>query len=423
MKKIINHAIVFTCFGSGFVLTQRPVDIYLSYIILIIFFIYYIAITKNIIFHKYFLILLFFLSFFSVVNIFIGNNSILLFLKQFLGIGFSGTVYYYFLKYNRFEFNKIFRIYIKFAFFIAIIGIFQEISYLLNFEPGYNYQSFIPNFKITETNIGLLRINSILPEPAHFAASIIPASFISIHNLFNYKDKPFFINRAQSIIIAISLVLSLSTIAFIGIIFIIFLIVLNYRKILFIIIGTVIAAIFSITIYLSIPDVKMRVDDTFSAITENNFQLRDANWSSFAILSNSIIAYQVFKTNPFFGFGLGSHPITYDKYIEKFVNIYDPEMVFLNRTDACSLFLRLISETGFFGIFILFFFIIKNYVSRNKNNSLWIISNAILALFFLNIIRQGHYFYNGFWLFIWIYYYISKTTILPKSLKLNKKIC
>ena len=73
------------------------------------------------------------------------------------------------------------------------------------------------------------------------------------------------------------------------------------------------------------------------------------------------------------------------------------------------MFLRLISETGIFGVGIFIFLIFRGYVRRDLNNETyhWIVSNSILVMILLNLFRQGHYFLNGFPFFVILYYYNS----------------
>jgi hypothetical protein len=47
--------------------------------------------------------------------------------------------------------------------------------------------------------------------------------------------------------------------------------------------------------------------------------------------------------------------------------------------------------------------------SREDNTNKWIISNAILVLLLINIVRQGHYVAYGFPAFILMYYYLYKS--------------
>jgi hypothetical protein len=35
----------------------------------------------------------------------------------------------------------------------------------------------------------------------------------------------------------------------------------------------------------------------------------------------------------------------------------------------------------------------------------WVISNGLVIIIVIYLVRQGHYFYNGFPFFLWLYYY------------------
>jgi len=125
--------------------------------------------------------------------------------------------------------------------------------------------------------------------------------------------------------------------------------------------------------------------------------------SSFILYNNYVVAMQNFKTNFVFGTGIGSHPIAFEKYsIAKNIKIWGFN---LNSADANSMLLRLISETGLFGVIIFLFIIIKCYVRRDTMHETyhWLVSNAILIMMLLNLFRQGHYFLNGFPFFVMLY--------------------
>ncbi|MCB0410712.1 MAG: hypothetical protein KDD29_10870, partial [Flavobacteriales bacterium] len=125
----------------------------------------------------------------------------------------------------------------------------------------------------------------------------------------------------------------------------------------------------------------------------------------FILYNNYIIATKNFKENPLFGTGLGSHPIAFEKYsIAKHIKVHGFN---LNSADANSMLLRLISETGLFGVIIMFYIIIKFYIKRDEEyeTNHWLISNGILIMILLNLFRQGHYFLNGFPFFVLLYVY------------------
>ena len=81
-----------------------------------------------------------------------------------------------------------------------------------------------------------------------------------------------------------------------------------------------------------------------------------------------------------------------------------------NKADANSMLLRLLSETGLYGVIIMLSFVIYNIVPRNKsaNDTNWLVSNGILVVILVYLMRQGHYFINGFPFFLWLYYYVRK---------------
>ena len=79
-----------------------------------------------------------------------------------------------------------------------------------------------------------------------------------------------------------------------------------------------------------------------------------------------------------------------------------------NTSDANSMFLRIISETGLFGIVFIILFIIQYYVLRGNDHSnqhLWLISNATLVIILLQLLRQGNYTFSGFMFYMWLYYF------------------
>ena len=158
-------------------------------------------------------------------------------------------------------------------------------------------------------------------------------------------------------------------------------------------------------VYTNVSDFKIKIDHSIMAL-RGEMRLDRLHLSSYALCSNALTTFDSFTRNPFLGSGLGSHYVSFKRYIGDFTHA-DKSATMLNAKDADSLFLRLVSETGLIGAFIVFIFIVKFYVFKRSDKSgyLWIISNAILAMIFIKLIRNGHYFYHGFFLFFWIYYF------------------
>jgi O-antigen ligase len=158
--------------------------------------------------------------------------------------------------------------------------------------------------------------------------------------------------------------------------------------------------------------VKWKISDSIEYLTGKR-ELDKVNLSTYATFSNSLVAYYSFRDNPIFGHGLGSHEISYFRYVinEKIVPLCGQGSP-LNYNDAASLFSRLISETGLFGILAFFVFVFKFSIpkSRDRTGYLWIISGAALTMFFSKLLRMGHYFADGFFFFLWLYYFSKKTS-------------
>ena len=408
MINLFNYLLVSNFFTSGFVLFTKPFEFYVGYIFMLLFLAMYIFSFGRLEINKMFILILTLATLLSLLNIFWGNDSCFLFLKQFGGFLFNGVVYYLLIRINKNDIDKLFRVYLKIAFIVAIIGIFQEFSYLIGFKYGYDFSYFmskISNFMGTE--FGMIRVSSILPEPAHFGTVMAPAIFVSVLNIVKRENN--FISRKASILIIISVLLSFSLVSYLGIVVASFLIVFNYRKIMFIVVCTSALFAFISSAYLFMPTIRMRVDDTVSIVT-GRMPLDKTNNTTFVLCNNAIIAYKSFLHNPLFGSGLGSHPMSYDHYISQAI---DPRKYIIGQDskDASSLFVRLLSETGLMGVVSFFYFIVKFYVSKKRDVHFWIISNSIICLFILYLVRQGNYFYCGFIFFIWAYFFTAKSAV------------
>ena len=164
--------------------------------------------------------------------------------------------------------------------------------------------------------------------------------------------------------------------------------------------------------YYFIPDIKMRTNDIIN-VARGSAKLTESHLSLYALVSNGFVAFKSFFESPLFGHGLGSHPVSYDKFIPRHVpGVFWHELYTgVNKKDAGSLILRLVSEAGLFGIIAVFYFIFKFFIKNKGNIELKIANNSILVLFILQLIKQGHYFYNGLFFFVWIYYFAYKKSM------------
>jgi hypothetical protein len=160
--------------------------------------------------------------------------------------------------------------------------------------------------------------------------------------------------------------------------------------------------------YKNVVEFQDRYDGTVEIFSTGNYKSYEINGSSFVLYNNYHVALENFKRNPILGTGLGSHPTAFDKY--SLTNLEGAVEIDFNKMDANSMFLRLMSETGLYGLFVMLFLVVKCWVpkQRTDDTALWVMSNSVLIIILLSLLRQGHYFLNGFPFFLWLYYYIAK---------------
>lgn len=407
MTTLFNYLVLSGIFTSGFILFQTPFVFYINYIVMLGYLAFYLVSGQKIYVSKIFLFILLVFSLLSLLNVFMGNNSFFSLTKQVFGFVLNGGVYYILIRSNKNNIDKLIHVYLKLATFVAAIGIFQEISFMLGFVDGYDYSYFIPNLNPGGNVLGMLRISSILPEPAHFGAAMAPAIFISTLNII--KNETNFIGRKVSLLIFLSALLTFSLITYVGIIVSLFLIMANYKRVKLMVITVSALGLFSFFSYKYLPEIKTRIDDTFGVIAGTSAMV-ESNLSTFAFVSNAGVAFKSFESNPLFGSGIGSHSLSYAKYIYEVIDSNQSPLM-LCKDDAGSLFFRLVSEAGLFGVVGFFYFIVHFYISRKRDRHLWIISNSIVCLFVMNLIRLGNFFYCGFMFFVWIYYLASKSPV------------
>jgi len=340
----------------------------------------------------------------GVLQIYSGNNTWAGFMKIFIGVMLSASFYQYVMLHYEFKTEKIFAYYMKGAYIVSVIGIIEVISYIIGFKPGYDYSWLLNKWGYVKNSSGSLRMNSIFSEASQCAIMIAPAAFVVIYNIIFRKN--YFIHTQKGLLILVATVLTTSSTGFIGFFITGILIILNYAKISNFIGAAIIFTAFGSLLYGNVPEVKSRVDSGLGLWVDEDFSRDNVNSSSFVLYNNYHIATENFKQNPIGGTGLGSHAIAFEKYsLTKqagFLNID------FNKSDANSMFLRLLSETGLVGIIFILGFIFKFYVVRSKihpESQHWMIGSAVLVIIILYLLRQGNYFINGFPIFMWIYYY------------------
>jgi len=397
----ITLLIFISVFVSSITFFNSPFEGYLHYVIFLILLPGFYARFG---FPKTPLKLLFIPCVLGILQIYSGNNTWAGFMKIFIGVLLSASFYQYVMLHYEFKTEKIFSYYMKGAYIVSIIGIVEVISYFIGFTPGYDYSWLFNKWGIVRNSSGGIRMNSIFSEASQCAIMIAPAAFVVIYNIIFRKNH--FIHTQKGLVILIATVLTTSSTGFIGFFITGLLIIMNYAKISNFIGAAIIFFALGSLLYGNVPEVKKRVDSGLGLWLDEDFSRDNVNSSSFVLYNNYHIAIENFKENPLGGTGLGSHAVAFEKYsLTKRAGILNIDF---NKSDANSMFLRLLSETGLVGMIFIIGFIFKFYVVRSKihpESNHWIIGSAVLVIIILYLLRQGNYFINGFPIFMWIYYY------------------
>jgi hypothetical protein len=402
-------SIYISIFINSFVFFKEPFEFYIGYLIYIVLlpgFIRKYGLNRSLVWIFGILLVS------GVYHVLIGNNDTGQFLKVYTGLLLSYVFYNFVIVEFDFDILRLFKWYLKGAYYAAVIGAMQFISFQVGFTPGYrlhwilNKWGFVPG-----GNFGI-RINSVFGEPTYLGAVLSAAFFISIYNIF--RKNPFYLSKFQSGLIIVIYILSFSGLGQIGIFLSIAFLAISFgilRYIYFVI--PAVMFLFGL-FYNNSQDFQQRFDSIIVLFTTGKFELGKTHGSSFILYNNYVVAMENVKHNVLFGSGVGSHPKAFEKYsTAKYFKVYGFN---LNSQDANSMLLRLISETGLFGVGIFFFVIIKGYVRRDPEYETyhWLVSNSILIMILLNLFRQGHYFLNGFPFFVILYYYNSVSYNLYK---------
>jgi len=399
---VVDFLIYLSIFlGSSIVFFKVPFEgyfHYLVYLLLLPFFIVRFGVPKA----PFKLLLLPFIV--GVFQIALGNNEVFLFIKIFIGILLSATFYYYVAEYYERSVERMFKLYLTWAYWTAIIAIVQYLSFKAGFRPGYDY-SWLLNKGGSVVGGGGIRVNSIYLEPSQLGIMLGPAAFVAAINIL--RQKKFHYKLYQSMAVLVALYLSRSSTGYLGLFFVFVIMGINYGYLMYVVLFVLVGFFAAWGLYNTVWEFRDRVDSSIGLWIEDDLSLKNANSSSFVLYNNSHIAWENMKQSPIFGTGLGSHQVAYEKYsYTKSGELWLKGFEF-NTADANSLFLRLMSETGLVGVAFLVFLMARNFVGYTGDDEdvYWIISGACLIIILLYLLRQGNYFLNGFPFFIWLYYH------------------
>ena len=344
---------------------------------------------KKILFNKYFFLLIIGLLLHGlIVNIVIGVPPNFM-LAQVIGITIVGTYYYNFV--SLYQTSEIIDTYIKMAFWVAVIG------YPLYF------------FGLQIGNPGEERFCSFFKEPAHYVIVVLPACY------YYLKTN----NYLRFAIIFVTLILSSSSLGYIGCGLLFLLPNLTLKRIGYFFVVLPILIVTFYHIYSTYPFFKMRVDDTYksySAVFNGKFK-EETNLSSYALMSNLYVAKSNVVDHPF-GSGIGSHIYMHKNvYLSKMrppKYLVTQNLQATNSTDANSMFTRVISEMGIIG-FIIIVILMYYAFGAFASNKLFFAQGIVIYLL-LKLFRDGHYFAPEFYFFVWLLYFTMVEHTKSKNL-------
>jgi hypothetical protein len=315
---------------------------------------------------------------------------------------------FYAYVWRHFDFNieKVFSLYLKGAYLISIIGLLLFIDFFLGQNLIHLFQQFIYIDSIQAT-FGI-RLSSLLGEPTYYANVVLPAGIVGMMRLVRKRGEEMgagldFITKRRASIILLSLLLTYSGIAFLGLLLGGVLLLLRHGAVRYALVIPFVLIVARIIIF-QVPELEERYQGLVSVSSEKT-QTGEFHGSSFILFNHAFITVQNLKENPLFGSGLGTHYLATEKY-----SLGNQGVEFHYRTqnaqDASSMMLRILSELGLFGGFLVILFLYRNHIPRVPEDPvLWIISTALFVTLIMQLLRQGNYILNGFPFFVLGYVY------------------
>lgn len=283
--------------------------------------------------------------------------------------------------------KEIFSIIYDAAFFLAFYGCIQEFAYIAHVPALYDISryGFTVNGAYASSN-GLMRAMSLYAEPAH-TSSIVGLSFLI--GIVGEKEKIGYIKRWKTIIIMAYAVLTQSALVYLALIgavisFVVFFQDGLQKKVKWIVTGLLaVAGVLLVQGELVLQVLgKLSQFKTLETDTGNDL-------SALAVVSNFKIAVEKMKDGYWWGTGIDSHRLYYDRYIHR---IYDYLYMYLNSSDCASLYTRIFSEFGIVGFILFICALIRKLLQsiklRNKILSICVI------MFCITVARNGNYMHT-----------------------------
>lgn len=374
---------------------------------------------------------LFYLWIYVFIQTFILNSNYINFqssFKYFIGFVLFSLVSFSFFSKNRSRIVSLMQAYYKFCFFIACLGIFQVFLFSL-FKLSFLPQNIISGSLAFQGNdffepdiFGIIpRAVGLSTEPAHYVVLLLPAVYIALYtlmgagNLFNIKNK-----KVASILL-FGFIISFSLVGYFGLGICLFIIFGKNVKVGFFKASILLFCFLGLVYFILQTSIGDKVYSFISVSSDiKGADYTSGDQSSFALLSNLMVAFEGLKISNYLGTGLNSHVVTYDTTLSKIFSLSQIPSE-LNKENAGSMFIRILSEFGIPGLVIFIWFLrnfkvaSKAYVSSNAA-----INNMCFVFLIMYSSRNGDYLNIMFFFFIAMFYYTYNNYKLENNLVTNE---
>lgn len=303
--------------------------------------------------------------------------------------------------------KNLFKEYLRVAFIFAIIGILQQVVFLIARSDILALVS--DGSKDYGTYLGIAGLSL---EPAFYACSLLPAGAFYVSEFIkNFR----FSLKAVAIISA--LLMSTSALGYIGLIVAIaasFMHSLNRRRVRILFLSIPIGIV-AVTQMINTEFFQLRLKDTLSVINGSELTMKEGmNLSTYTMAVNGSIAMNSIRDNYGSGVGFGLYSSVYDRNISSYEAPPHRDDI-PGRGSAASLFFRITAELGVLGwSFLLVIFIWIWSVVRSKEYSS--IDIAYLSTFIIILLRMGEYYANG------VVLVVVMIHLMRKEIENNKKL-
>jgi hypothetical protein len=371
-------------------------------------------VTRKIVINKQFITILFSFLVLSLISAYQENADYYFAVRAFAGVLAMQIALFSYFKYFNYDYKKILRHYIILALLISYVAIFQEVSCLVDFRPGYDLSWLAIAMQAPQEFVvmggNFIRVNSLFTECGYFAAALSPAVFLAIHNLLTGSRN--YIKRFEAVIVIIALIFTFSTIGYVAFIISLLFNLLNKITITTVIKFVVLTALILFAMSYNIA-FQSRMEGILGAFVRYDLTGYE-NASSLIARVNYEIAKDNFIKYPVLGSGFDSFKIVSQQSlismsgadgIGNFLSIMEPQD--MTYEDGSTMYFKVITEFGLLGVCAILWFLYANKVPAQKAD-LKILQYMCLVFFLTYSFRTGQYIRFELWYFIGLYYCLNK---------------